>query len=80
MSGEKILSAEETQMLQLIQKIVADTVHTVACVTFENADEVMVSKEKLMSIMCVAGATCYEAGRTGMYITPYPAIPSNLLN
>jgi hypothetical protein len=80
MSGEKVLSVEETQMVQLIQKIVADTVHTVACVTFENTNEVVVSKEKLMSIMCVAGATCYEAGRTGVYVTPYPDIPKQLIN
>lgn len=74
------LTNDEQKLCNLIKKIIADVVTEQAGVTFAKNNEVLVTKEKLMSIMCCAGIACYEAGRSGEYVSPYPDIPSHLIN
>lgn len=81
LKAEEVLSVEEVQMVDLINQIVFDTIEEVAGQTFaNNPNGVLVTKEKLAAIMAPAATTAYEAGQTGVYVTPNPSLPKHLLN
>lgn len=80
MTKKVYLEPEAVALKDTILKITQDTVTELAGGTFAEKKEVLVTREKLESIMAAATIRGYEFGVTGIYQTPYPSLPKSQLN